>query len=79
MGILVEGILYGIFSSAIILGVYWPLLRYLSPRFDVLLPGLRLFDYYASHTLIFGGGLLGVSILLGVVSSAIAIGRYLKV
>ena len=76
---LIEGFLYGIVASAVTLGAWWPILRYVSPRFDILLPGLHLSDYYASNILLFAGVMLGASMLLGVISSAIAIGRYLKV
>lgn len=76
---LVEGILYGILASVITLALYVPILKYASPQLDQLLPGLRLFEYYRSALWMFAAGTIGVSALLGVISSAIAIRRYLKV
>jgi len=75
---LVSGVLYGIIASTITLGIWWPILKKYSPAFDQILPGLHLFGYYTHNLLLLAASLLVVSILLSIVSSAIAIGRYLK-
>ncbi|MDP3963449.1 MAG: permease-like cell division protein FtsX [bacterium] len=75
----IESILYAVIASALTLGIWWPILQKYSPAFDRILPGLHLFSYFTSNMLLFAGGMVGVAILLSVVSSAIAIGRYLKV
>ncbi|MDO8558061.1 MAG: permease-like cell division protein FtsX [bacterium] len=76
---LIGGILCGIIASTLTLGIWIPVLQKFSPSFDRVLPGLHLLSYYTQHIWFFAGGLLAVSILLCVVSSGIAIGRYLKV
>ncbi len=76
---LISGVLYGIIASALTLGIWFPVLQKFSPSFDRVLPGLHLLAYYTQNLWLFAGGLLVVSVLLCVISSAIAIGRYLKV
>jgi len=76
---LISGMLYGIIASVVTLGMWWPILQRFSPSFDHVLPGLHLFSYYTQNLWLFAAGLLIVSILLGVISSAVAIRRYLKV
>ena len=76
---LVSGVLYSIIASALTLGIWWPVLKKYSPAFDQMLPGLHIFSYYAHNLWLFAIALLVVSVSLSVISSAVAIGRYLKV
>lgn len=76
---LIAGVLYGVIASAITLGVWWPILNQYSPVFDRVLPGLHLFAFYTTYLWLFAGGMLLLSVVLCMLSSAIAIGRYLKV
>ena len=76
---LIGGVLYALIASALAAALWVPILYKYSPIIDRLLPGLHLLSYYMQHLWIFAGGLFVASILLCVISSAIAIGRYLKV
>ena len=76
---LINGVLYALIASTLTVGLWIPVLYKYSSTMDRLLPGLHLLSYYIQHLWIFAGGLLAASIILCVVSSAIAIGRYLKV
>lgn len=76
---LIGSILYGLIATVITGGIWWPLLQKYSPAFDQVLPGLHLFGYFTQNLLLFAGGMLAVSVVLCMVSSGIAIGRYLKV
>jgi len=75
---LLQGILSGIFAALINLGIFFGITWKISPSINNYLPGSELFLYYKVHiveTLLI---LLGVGIALGVISSFIAVRRYLK-
>jgi cell division transport system permease protein len=76
---LIAGTLYGVIASAITVAIWWPILAKYSPGFDRILPGLNLHAYFVHNIWIFSGALLAVSVVLCIFSSAVAIGRYLKV
>lgn len=76
---LVEGGLYGLFAAAITLVLFYPLAYLASPKVAVLISNANLFGYFVSNAplyilLVTSGGLA-----LGVISSAIAIRRFLKI
>lgn len=75
---LVEGILYGIVSALISLALIAPVIYTIAPYTNVLIPELNIWGYFSSniiqlflYQLLFGIG-------LGLISSFIAIGKYLK-
>jgi len=75
---LIEGILYGIISAVVSLLLISPVVYLISPYSSVLIPELNLWSYYLSglgglflYQLLFGIG-------LGLISSFIAVGRYLR-
>ena len=75
---LVEGALYGLIAGLIALFLSYPFLLYFSPRITEFLPGTDLLYFYQTN---FWGLLLlqvVIGISLGVVSSLVAIRRYLK-
>lgn len=78
---LLESVLYGIISAIIAIAIFYPLLGVVSPQVSNFFEGynFNLISYFNGHFLIFFGFLILCAILLSVVSSAIAIGRYLKV
>jgi cell division transport system permease protein len=76
---IVEGILFGIFGSVITMCFLYGAILAVSPRLIEFLPGFNLFDFFQAHFWeIFGIQLL-VGVALGVISSLIAIRKYLKV
>ena len=75
---LVEGVLYGIFSALISLVIAAPIVYFVSPYLNVLVPELSLWGYFLSSIVILLVYQLIYGIALGIVSSFFAIGKYLK-
>ncbi len=75
---LIEGIIYGILAAVISLLIIAPLIYLISPYSNVLVPELDLWVYFTDHlpTLLIYQLLFGS--ILGLISSFIAIGKYLK-
>lgn len=75
----VEGIIYGLVSALFALLLFAPVVHIASPYISVFIPEMNLVSYFYGHLL----GLVGYSLLfgiaLGVVSSSIAVTRYLRV
>jgi len=73
-----EGIMYGIVSAIITLILFYPLTIWLGPITKDFFGGMNLFDYYINtfskiFLIIFSAG-----ILLGAISSYLAVRKYLK-
>ena len=75
---LVEGVLYGIFSALISLIIAAPIIYFVSPYLNVLVPELSLWGYFLSTIVVLLAYQLVYGIALGIVSSFFAIGKYLK-
>lgn len=75
---LIQGIIVGIAATFFTLLIFTLVLFFFSPRIEVFLPGFNLFGYFREHlfTLLFIQ--LATGIGLGVISSFIAIRKYLK-
>ena len=81
---LVEGIMYGLVAAVIVLVAFYPITLWLGPLFYPFsfltdFQEINLFNYYIANfaqifALVIGGG-----ILLGIVSSYLAVKRYLKI
>lgn len=76
---LVEGGLYGVFAALVSIVIFYPLVYLASPKVEMLMPNASLMGYFTANAfqyvlLVFSGGML-----LGVVSSTVAIRRFLKV
>lgn len=76
---LIEGGLYGIFSAVIAIVVFYPVLWFISSKVGVLIPGISLIGYFMTNVLQFVPLIFAIGIALGVLSSYIAIRRFLKV
>lgn len=76
---LVEGGLYGAFAALISLLIFYPAITYISPKVESLMPGLGLIGYFISNSIQFALVVFFVGILLGVVSSFVAIRKFLKI
>jgi cell division transport system permease protein len=75
---IVTGIMYGVFSSIITLIILYPITYWVGPTTATFFNGLSVFDYYLRSfgeiaLIIFSAG-----ILIGSISSFIAIKRYLR-
>jgi cell division transport system permease protein len=76
---LVEGTLYGIFGAIISLAILIPFTRAVSPFLTDKLGAGSTLDYFASHFLAVSGSMFAIGILIGVISSWLALIRYLKI
>lgn len=76
---IIEGILYGAISSFITLGVTYFVIWFVSPKISGFLPIDDLFSYFQANFWAFLFLLLGIGVVLGVVSSFLAVRKYLKV
>lgn len=75
---IVEGIIYGIIAAVFSLAITAPLVYFVSPYLRVFIPGMDLVSYFNSSIFKILGYQLLFGIVIGVVSSLIAIRRYLK-
>lgn len=74
---MLQGIMYGFVSGVIALLLFYPLLVWVGPRTEAFFE-LNLFDYYMIHFGEIFGVLVGIGIVLGLVSSTLAVARYLR-
>lgn len=75
---LVEGMLYGVFAWVITIILFLPITYFATRSIDGLFP-INLYQYYVSHLLSVGGMILLISLVLGAVSSMLAVRKYLNV
>jgi len=76
---LVEGTIYGIFSAVISLAIFYPILYLISPKIENFTSSIDLFSYFVRFFPNIFILIIGSGIFLGVISSYIAIRRYLKI
>ncbi|OGN27862.1 MAG: hypothetical protein A2941_00755 [Candidatus Yanofskybacteria bacterium RIFCSPLOWO2_01_FULL_49_17] len=76
---LIEGGLYGVFAGLAATVIFYPAVWFVSSKASSLLPDISLIGYFAANMIQFLLIVLGVGIILGVISSYIAIRRFLKV
>ena len=75
----IEGVMYGVIGAIITMVIFYPLSLWLGPKSSIFFGGIDVFDYYTGNFFQIFGLLLGVGVFLGVISSLIAVRRYLKV
>ena len=76
---LVEGGLYGVFSAVITTVIFYPAIFFISPKVESLMPGVSLMSYFTANMFQFIFLVFSIGVLLGVVSSFVAIRRFLSV
>ncbi len=76
---LIEGALYGVFAALVTVVVFYPTLWFISSKVGVLLPGISLISYFGTNMVQFVALVLVAGIALGMISSSIAIRRFLKI
>ena len=76
---LIQGVISGFFAALITLLIFIPLVYFLSPKMEVFFPGLNLFSYFAGNFFLIFLIQILTGIGVGVISSIIAIRKYLKV
>lgn len=78
MPFVVEGLIYGVCAMIVALAILYPLVSWLSPRLGGFVPGVDLMGYFTSNLFKIILIQLAVGVGLGVLSSGIAVRRYLK-
>ena len=76
---LIEGAIYGVFAAVIATVVFYPAIWFISSKIGVLMPGISLIGYFGANAYQFIPLLLVAGVALGVISSSVAIRRFLKV
>lgn len=79
MPFIVEGIIYGVCGVAAAMAILYPAISWLSPRLDSFIPGANLMGYFTTNLFSIILIQLAVGVGLGVLSSGIAVRRYLRV
>ncbi|MSU56361.1 MAG: ABC transporter permease [Candidatus Taylorbacteria bacterium] len=75
----VSGVLYGVSAALLTLALFYPLTYYLGDSTENFFSGLNLFRYYLAHFGEFSLVIAGSGIVLGALSSFLAVRRYLNV
>ncbi|MDP3015094.1 MAG: permease-like cell division protein FtsX [bacterium] len=75
----VEGIIYGTIAGIISIAIAGPVIYFASPYIKIFIPEINLWSYFASHLFTFLGYQLLFGIGLGIISSSIAISKYLRI
>jgi len=81
---MISGFLYGVVAAAVVLLLLYPILIFypvligLGPTSEILFGSFDAFQYYTDHFILFFGVLMGTGIVLGAVSSYLAVRRYLR-
>ena len=76
---ILEGGLYGVFGGIIALAIFYPAVYVISPKIGSFAPSIDLFGYFGTYALQVTFLVIGIGVILGIVSSYIAIRRYLKI
>lgn len=74
---MLQGIMYGLVSGVLALLILYPILVWLGPGTEEFFD-LNLFDYFVNNFGYIFGVLVGIGVALGLVSSILAITRYLR-
>lgn len=75
---MLQGVMYGLISGVLALLVLYPILVWLGPRTELYFE-LNLFTYFVDNFTYFFTTLVGIGIAIGLVSSTLAVARYLRV
>lgn len=76
---IVEGSMYGLFSAVLVLVIFYPLLYWIGPYSAGFFGGLNLFTYYLHNFLELAMILMVSGIIIGALSSFLAVRKYLSV
>ena len=75
----VVGILYGLVSSLITLIIFYPITYWIGPMTYNLGTGLNVFNYYLGNFVQITAIIIGCGIVFGIISSYLAVKKYIKV
>lgn len=76
---MVQGIMYGVISGILALLLLYPLLRKMGPATEEYFDGFNVLTYFLENFSQISLTLIGIGVVLGLLSSILAVARYLKV
>lgn len=76
---IVEGIIYGLLAGVFSVIIAAPIIYFISPYAKIFISEMNLWSYFASHLFGILGYQLLMGVALGVISSIIAVRKYLKI
>lgn len=76
---IIEGILYGVISAIITIGLFYPITLWLKNNTASFFGGIDIFQYYVNNLLEISGIILVSGVVLGAIASFFAVRRYLNV
>lgn len=79
MPFIIEGVVFGAVSCTVAIVLMFPAVSYVSPRIAQFIPGFDLNNYFMANLYNIALLLLSMGVGIGVISSVIAIRRYLKI
>ena len=74
---MLQGIMYGLIAGLLAMAIFYPIMIWLGPRTESFFE-LNLLNYYTANFGEIFGVLVGVGVVLGLISSILAVARYLK-
>jgi len=74
---MLQGIMYGFIAGLLALLIFYPLLIWIGPGTETFFE-INLFDYYVQNFGDIFGIIVGIGVVLGLVSSTLAVARYLR-
>lgn len=75
----VTGVLYGVSSAIVTTLLFFPITWAIAPKLALAIPGFNMFQYFLSNIISFFGVIFFTGLSLGVLSSLIAVRRYLRI
>ncbi|MDX1608391.1 MAG: FtsX-like permease family protein, partial [Candidatus Spechtbacterales bacterium] len=75
----ITGALYGLLSGLIVLGAYFGGTKFMNSRLSLIFADIDLYGYLIANTWTFVALIVGAGVALGMISSWMAVRRYLKV
>ena len=75
---MLQGVMYGVIAGLIALLLLYPILLWIGPETEEFFE-FNLFSYFVSHFSYIFGVVIGSGIVLGLISSILAVSRYLRV
>lgn len=74
----IVGILYGFISSVVALALFYPITYWLGPLTYNLGTGMNIFNYYLDNFIQITLIIIGTGVILGIISSYLAVKKYIK-
>jgi cell division transport system permease protein len=74
---MLQGVMYGLLAGLLTLALFYPILIWVGPETAAFFE-INLFDYYMTNFKTIFGVIVGIGVGLGLVSSTLAVARYLR-